>query len=338
MAFVYQRKDSDYYYIGLSKREQIFLARKSFSTKLKNKKAAQHELKIINNKIKDIRQRSKINKTKTVEYKLTDLYDKFKTDRKNTGNELSPGTIENYDKAFKYFYSVLPDKNVPEYNREDYNTFVSSMDEISQNSRSIYTHSVYALFRWMVLEEYINKNPMKRVSEETIEFTVLTRKEISRILTFAKTTKYYYLIKFMILSGFRQQEAAAFKLTDVKKNYIRVHGKGNKFARIPLTNEMNIFLDSLPDPDASGDPLWPFSKHQLYRFWKRVEKETGIKATSHDLRKYCLSELANSGVSINFTKTYARHSDIKTTLKYYIETDLKKMSEQINERVNFNLL
>ncbi|MHB1686117.1 MAG: tyrosine-type recombinase/integrase [Ignavibacteriaceae bacterium] len=59
---------------------------------------------------------------------------------------------------------------------------------------------------------------------------------------------------------------------------------------------------------------------------------------SNDLRKYCLSELANHGVAINFVKEYAGHNSINTTLKYYIRVDEKKMKTEIDEKVNFGTI
>ena len=44
--------------------------------------------------------------------------------------------------------------------------------------------------------------------------------------------------------------------------------------------------------------------------------------------------MANAGVPINFVKEYARHSDIKTTLKYYVSINLLKMAPVINEKVS----
>lgn len=334
MAFLFKRKNSKYWQIGWYD-PHTGKSGKPVSSKTVNRRDAERKLKEFE---KDLQQRHLEDNFKLPGDRnllLSDVFKLYVQDRANIGKQYSPLTLESYKIALdKYFYPSCGDKKLYLYGRDDYHQFVSAMAGISQNSRAIYTKRLYALFKWLAVEGYIHGNPMKRVEEEEKEFRILSCDEFYTLLDYASKSKYYYLVKFLALSAFRIQEALNIKSSDIEEKIIRVKGKGSKYASIPITAEMREFLENeLPVPEDKDALIFPHSYDMVHRFWVRLRKATGLECTVHDIRKYCLSEMANSGVPINFVKNYARHSDIKTTLKYYIRVDASKMTDEIDAKV-----
>ncbi|MGE5365637.1 MAG: tyrosine-type recombinase/integrase [Bacteroidota bacterium] len=338
MAYLYKQKGSSKYYIGWYDKEK-----KGKGTPVCTKTSNQRDAKIKLNEFeralasKDIKSMFYLQHENR--YTLDEAFELFKQDRADTSTAFSKLTIESYNNALTRFKRAVKHKTIGEYTREDYHTFVQSMSGLSQNSKAVYTKRIHALFHWLVKEKFLKENPMKRVSEEDKEFRILTDAEIRAILNYSRETKFHGLVQFVILSAFRIQEALDLRYGDIKENYITVKGKGSKYASIPVLKKMRYLLDTLkPFPANPDERVFPFSYDAAYRFAGRVQSAKHVKFGWHDLRKYCLSTMANAGVPINFVKNYARHSDIKTTIKYYIRVDEARMKDEIDEKVTFSSL
>ncbi len=333
MAYLYKRPGSPFFWIGFTKKEML-LNIKPFSTKTRNRIKADNILRDIKKEL----QNSSLTNIYSAEEKenilLSKAYQLFLRDRENSGGKLSDLTIESYTMAFKYFYKFVGDKIITNYNREDYHIFAESMKNISQNSRSVYTKRIYSLFNWLVKEEYLPKNPMKRIPEEIKPIKMIPKESIDILIDYASTTKFYWMVLFELASAFRIHEVLNVQRKDIEENIIQVKGKGNKYSSIPIIKLMRNILQRMPLPEDPEALLFPFSLDAAWRFYSRFRKNTGIELRSHDCRKFTLSQMANSGIPINFTKEYARHSSITTTMKYYIANDKIKMTEEINNKLS----
>ena len=334
MASIYKQGKSPYWYIRLTPKECEILNKRTFSTKRKLKKDALLILDDIKNKIKKLHDNRSL--TPKADLTLSQLFIRFKLDHKNTtGTGYNPQTLEAYRKAMNYFYDAVGDKYIKHYSRDDYHKYITRLDAegLSQNTKAIYSTRIFAIFNWLRKENYIAYNPMKRVAEEKKEIKIRTDAEMKKLLDYSKGKKFESIIKFMMLSAFRASEATALNWEDVKRDSITIKGKGGKIASIPITAQMRKFLKTLKN-EKSGS-VFKTRYDALRYFFYRAEKKIGIRFHSHDFRKYCLSKLANSGVNIYFVQNYARHSDIKTTLKYYAKADLKKIADEIDLKTIF---
>ena len=337
MASLYKKPASPFWYFSITPREKELLGKKhDFSSKEKSKKRAEIKLKILKEEIAKV-VREGIGVKSSSAYSFLEIFELFKADRTNTGKPLAQNTLSIYKKAFDVFIPAVGNKYITEYSRDDYHTFVMSMDATgyAQNTKAIFTSRIYAIFNWMKAEGYLRYNPMKTVAEKTRVLKTLTDKQILSFVEYANTTKFGGIVKFMLISAFRAEEALNLKVSDIKTNKILVLGKGNKSASIPMTSQLKIVVKNFA---PSNGEVFNFNYHALRQFFNRATKNLKFTVKSHDMRKYCLSTLANSGVNIFFVKTFARHSDIKTTLKYYATADEKKIGDEINEKVNFHFL
>lgn len=328
MAWLYKQPTSPNWYIGLTTKEQEILQRKNFSTGTANKREANDLLKETKDEIRLIGKAPK--PQPKLDLTLSQAFELMKEDRANTKGAYSVKTTEGYDESIKKVVAACGDKFIWEFDRNDYHTFINSIAGI-QNTKATHSRRIYALFNFLVREKYLTENPFKRVSEKQKEVIIKTKEEMTALLEYSKKTKFYWYVRFQKESAFRMNEVLTTTVDKIEKNIIRVTRKGNIPNFIPIIKRMRKLLSEMPMPDEGR--LFPFSTDAVWRFFKRFRVKTGIHIVSHDLRKYMLSEMANSGVSINYTKDYAGHKDIKTTLKYYVRSDKMKMAEDIDEKL-----
>ena len=320
-------KRNNLYWIKLTDYEKEILGKEKnrFSLKVKNKKHAEEYKKELKEKV--IIKKNQVETTNKPAGKIlfSEVLEKYIEYKKNIGEELNIGTIHLYDLALKHFYKALPDKIIDSYDKKDYNTFLYEMKNLAQNTKAIYTSRINALFNYLVKEDYLEKNYFRIVKEEKKKTIIVTDDQVNQLINYAKKTKFYEVVMLMKIGAFRASEAISITNENIKNEHIEIIGKGNKAASIPIINEMKEFLSTKPKFEQKINYVG------VRKFFQRASKKLGFKIKSHDLRKYQLSRLANAGVNIYFVKNYARHSDIKTTLKYYAIVDLDKMRNEIDK-------
>jgi integrase len=314
-----------YYWVKLTETEKVTLQKDKirFSTKLKNKKLAEIFLKELQEQFVIKKNKAGISKHPIGNLLFSEVLERYIEHKRNLGEALTDKTIEVYEKALKHFNRSLPNKLVTEYTKEDYNKFISEI-KFSQNTKAIYSVRINTLFNFLVKEEYIQRNYFRTVREEVKEIKLLKDQEIKELLDYAKTTKFYDVVMLMHLGAFRASEAISINESNIKSEHIELIGKGNKKASIPIIEEMEEFL--LTDPDLNNKITYP----AIRQFFDRASKKLKFKVKSHDLRKHQLSRLANKGAKTLTLMNYARHSDVKTTLKYYAKMDLNEMKNEID--------
>lgn len=170
---------------------------------------------------------------------------------------LDSKTVESYNIALNKFTSICGTKPVNDYTREDYHKFVNELDCSSQNTKSVYTKRIYALYNWMLKERIVTTNPMKRVQEKQKEFKIKTKEEIDSIIEHSRKTKFYWLVRFQSIGGFRISEVISTRVKDIEKDIIRVIRKGNVPNYIPITQRMKNLLSEMPIPENPDNPLSP---------------------------------------------------------------------------------
>lgn len=348
MAFLFKRKQSKFWQIGWYD-PVTGKPGSPVSTRTQNKKLAEQMMKdfekeLAGRKVTGTAPTDQLAEVTSI--LLSEAFKLYQQDKVNTGEALSDLTLRNYKTALNNLYRTAGDKQIHTYTRDDYNAFVEglwvrdangkALREMSQNSKAIYTKCVFALFAWLTEEKYIPDNPMKRVVEEEKEFVIISAAELKKIRDYTEEkTKYTPLLEYLVLSAFRIQEALNLKYSDICENIIKVKGKGGKYDYIPIIPEMREYLKTLPSDQGGEELVFPGKYRAFHQYWRRMIKATGLRddITPHDLRKYCLSKMANAGVPINFVQRYARHSSIQTTMKYYIRADDSRMVDEIAGKV-----
>ena len=133
----------------------------------------------------------------------------------------------------------------------------------------------------------------------------------------------------MAFAGLRRHEANKVTADDIKDGLIRVIGKGNKEAFIPIGERLQSEIDR-----AGGiihDSRQDSEKLRLLKGASRLANVSG-HANPHRFRHSFVSNLIRAHVDAKRVQTLARHSQIATTLNVYshlLQEDLKEAVDVI---------
>jgi integrase len=183
---------------------------------------------------------------------------------------------------------------------------------------------------------------------------VITPEELTRFFAAAEGTKYENYFKTLILTGLRPSEALGLQVKDVKKNHLEIRRgmtmrgpstlkTDNARRDIPMTDDLRRVLNDQVNrvafttkenwlfPSATKMPSMMAIRSAFESIlrntgtWKRGKRGVKlavvtppIEITLIDFRHTFATKMAEAGMPEQTLKTIMGHSDISTTLKYYI--------------------
>lgn len=203
------------------------------------------------------------------------------------------------------------------------------------SKRTVTKELVYlsVLIKWAVARRYclqpaVDIRGYSRKQTAPAKPRPLTREEVNRILD-AIEPRYRLILLLMCDAGMRRNEALHVRIQDVDMQYglIRVVGKGNKEAVVPvLTDRLFEELACKMEGSRVGRPggflsLNPDTGKPYYSIRKalaRAAKKAGLpQHLHHHLLRHTFGTLAVvSGMAPHAIKGIMRHSDLSTTLLY----------------------
>lgn len=200
-------------------------------------------------------------------------------------------------------------------------------------------------FQWLQDEEYITKNPVKKikkVKQKKMVKKAFSFEEIEKLKMACENKREIALVTFLLSTGTRAEETTNIKLTDVDFNTgeIKVTGKGNK--------ERMVFLNAtallrLKDYIASrkGDSEYvfcseisPYDKVGVFvieRTVREIGRRAGVKNVHpHRFRRTCATIAHKRGMPIEEIQKMLGHEDLGTTQIYVQvdEEDVRKSHEK----------
>lgn len=129
------------------------------------------------------------------------------------------------------------------------------------------------------------------------------------------------VVLLLYTTGLRISELSSLKLSDIKEQWIRVLGKGNKHRDVPLLleakelkdkylskNEAKVFLF-----EKNGEKL---SENSLRYIVNKVFSRVSLKVTPHQLRHSYATVLLNDGAPIVDVSELLGHASMATTQIY----------------------
>ena len=127
----------------------------------------------------------------------------------------------------------------------------------------------------------------------------------------------YYFYKFLLYSGCRRSEALSLRRKDIDFYNHTIHIRGTKTNNadrlIPLTETLKSVIYDMPE----CDPLFPFSKEYVTKFFKRHCPNHKL----HDLRHTFATRCAQNGLHPALTQRLLGHATPEFTLKVYTHMD-----------------
>ena len=159
----------------------------------------------------------------------------------------------------------------------------------------------------------------------------IDEKIIDEILKFSNIQE--HLIIYLLYGlGLRISELSTLQLTDISKEWVTIHGKGNKERQLPLLGTLYEEIEQYKKIEQPEIFLFEKNREQMstqqirYLFTK-VFKKSGIKATPHQLRHSFATHLLHNGARISDVSELLGHSSMVSTQIYTELGSSKKMNE-----------
>lgn len=210
---------------------------------------------------------------------------------------------------------------------------------------------VKAFFSWCVKEEYLQENPMDKVTLPKVPKKVLTGytpDEVERMIdVFSNKTflecRNKAIIAVMADCGLRSMEIRGLRISDVKETTILVHGKGQKDRIVfisPMLKKILIKYERLKKEyfqDKNTDDSY-FLSYQgyglshpaIHNLVKEAGRRAGVEdAHPHKFRHfYSVQSISKGNLDVYSLSQLLGHSDISTTQQYLRSLNTEQLMEK----------
>lgn len=260
----------------------------------------------------------------------------------------SETTLYNYGNEISKMFLIL-NKPVTEITSSDIRRY---MDYRKQHdglkSVSIQNIRMYLMsfFKWLVIEEYIVKNPMDKIAPIKTEkhiIETLSDEESEMIRCACSSERDLAIIDLLSGSGMRVSELTGLNRDDVnfETNEVKVFGKGAKERTCFLTGRAKVhlrwYLESRTDNNpalfvTAKKPYSRLTKNGVEFILKNIAKNSRvpkIRLYPHKYRSTLATNMINKGADAHQVQNILGHASIDT-LKCYasINNDTLKRTHQ----------
>lgn len=240
-----------------------------------------------------------------------------------------------YDENMKLIQTIgKPIKEMTTNDLRYYLALKRTKDHNSNVTLEGIRHCWSSFFGWLTKEEIITKNPCLKLSQikcpkqVKLSFSAVDLDKIKRACM--DNPRDLALVDFLYSTGCRVSEVSALDVAsvDFEKKEIVVLGKGDKQRKVYLTDVAALHLkEYLSERKVASKALFTsksgkrLSKNGIEAACKRIEKKSGVKNIHpHRFRRTLITDLLNSGMSLQEVAILAGHEDVSTTQIYYCES------------------
>ncbi len=272
---------------------------------------------------------------------------------------LSPNSIEAYlsdiGKLKQFMESAQIEAGVEELDQEQLGLFLIWISELglSAKSQARILSGIKAFYRYLLLEELIEKNPTAllegpRLGSKLPE--VLTVGEIDRMLegidlSKAQGQRNRAMLETLYSCGLRVSELVQLQISGIfrAEGFIRVIGKGDKERLVPVSpralKEIDLYM-----PDRNSLDIQPgyedilflnrrgkmLTRNMVFTIIKELAIATGIKkkVSPHTFRHSFATHLVEGGADLRAVQEMLGHESITTT-EIYTHLDREYLREAI---------
>jgi site-specific recombinase XerD len=292
-----------------------------------------------------------------VECKFSDFVEDFLIS-KEVEEGCAPSTIKAYHYDLDKFISLVGDidMNSP-MARQRIRLFLKKIKDKGYGKKGIGRKiaSLRSYFKFLTLNEFIDKNPMRTIKSPKIKLEealpkFLDLSDIEKIFNklkdrtlfnTKKSQRYYLIVRLLYSTMARVSELCNIKIHDIDFNngYIRLRGKGNKERIVPVDDRtLEIFKEYLKDRISYEleDYLLVNTRNQqlspriVQADIKSIKEKCGFPdskiVTPHVFRHTGATHLRRSGMDISELQDILGHSSPNTTM-IYAKNDITKLKQ-----------
>lgn len=283
--------------------------------------------------------------------------------------KFSPKTIRSYrncNEAFfvycKKEYDLVDIEDINHQHIKEYFNFLTK-----NNRKESYINGILktlrAFYKYCVIEGYILKSPCEKVNWQREPKTLIrtfTDDEIKRLLDAYDFSDYQNarnktIIAFLVDTGARNYETCTMGKTDIKDNFIIIHGKGKKDRYIgisPLLKKYMIKYERIRDAyfynknlkfdnyflSVTGNPLTDEAIQNIVRkIAKKANVREDIRSSPHTFRHYFAQTQLKNGLDVYSLSRLLGHENISITKRYLQsmqDEDIVEMSIKTSPLMN----
>lgn len=290
-------------------------------------------------------------------YKISDFLDDFLI-----AKEVEEGCASSTIKAYRYdlqkFINLVGDLqlNSPLL-RQKIRLFLKKLKDMdyTKKSTSRKIASLRSFFKFLLENEFIDKNPMRTIKTPKINLAeslpkflnipdvekIFEKLKNKQLFYSRKSDRYYLIVRLLYSTMARVSELCNIKTRDIdfERGYIRLRGKGNKERIVPVDQTtLEIFKDYLKGRNSydSEDYLLVNTRNQklnprvVQGDIKTIKEKCGFPnskiITPHVFRHTGATHLRRSGMDISELQDILGHSNPNTT-RIYAKNDITKLKE-----------
>lgn len=252
----------------------------------------------------------------------------------------SPSTIKTYRIYFSDFMEYHKGRNIDYLKVADINHYILYLvneKKISVSQQNMRINAIKFYYEKVKGGKRQYYGGITRAKEYKTLPEVLSRNEISRILSCLPNLKHHCMISLIYSAGLRRSELLNLTPKDIisERMLVRIMGKGKKCRYSLLSekvlNELRTYYKEyrpkkwLFEGDTSGEQ---YSASALVKILKEAAERAGIKhrVHVHMLRHSFATHLLEQGTDLRTIQELLGHNDIKTTSIYLHVTSAHKSS------------
>ena len=272
---------------------------------------------------------------------------------------LSPRSVEAYtddlNKLTAYFRAI--GKNPEDAALEDLQEMIAGLHEIgiSPRSQARIVSGIKSFYRFLSLENYIDKDPTELLESPKIGLKLpdfLTITEINRIIesidrSLPEGQRNRAILETLYSCGLRVSELIGLRFSDLylDEGFIRVEGKGRKQRLVPISpvavKEINLYLldrNHITIKKGFEDVLFlsrrgtSLSRIMIFHIIKVQTESAGVRKTvsPHTFRHSFATHLLEGGANLRAIQQMLGHEKIATT-EIYTHLDRDFLRSEILE-------
>jgi len=272
----------------------------------------------------------------------TELIDQF-IDYYWLSTGASKNTLAAYRSDLKIFNKWLAGKSFISVNSKHIQDYFSDRQKnnISSSSQARILTCLHSFYQYISANQLIKKDPTEQLSQPKLEKKLpvfLNIQEVEKLLEAPSSSSLFgqrdrAMLELLYSCGLRVSELInlSYHNINLKEEFIRIHGKGNKERVLPMGE---IAIDYLTKYETNARPMLlkngqsdsyflsnrgsAMSRQNFFYIIKAYANQVGIDKplSPHSLRHAFATHLVQKGADLRSVQLMLGHSDISSTQLY----------------------